>query len=391
MQSFKELFRKLALLHSISFLTIFFVTFVLTYYFKYELALQIVNTQRNSLLEGDSRRVITTLKAPLEKNFSSVTWITTNGHGSFQMPLNDPLPNLDYGKIRIDVYFDEKRTSVLGTFTFGFSLLPSIYFSSVSWIFCILLTLPILNWDRIRTSKERLLKTQLEINQSKIDFARQVAHDIRSPLSALEMATFFLSGLTEDQQNLIRSATKRIHDIANNLLNKGDNSPPIKHPQTACSPIPLIREIIKEKSLQFYTLPHLHLSSNIDPDADHHLLAFDPNELNRILSNLIDNSVAALEGAGDISVTLKKNSIQYLELIIDDNGPGFPLQIFDRLGEKGFSFSRNGSKKGHGLGLHYTIVTIERFGGVINLTNRPTGGASVSMHLPILNQQENFS
>jgi signal transduction histidine kinase len=48
--------------------------------------------------------------------------------------------------------------------------------------------------------------------------ASQVAHDIRSPLAALEMVNEELSALPEDLRLLVRNAVGRIKDISNNLL-----------------------------------------------------------------------------------------------------------------------------------------------------------------------------
>ena len=48
----------------------------------------------------------------------------------------------------------------------------------------------------------------------------QVAHDIRSPLAALNTALKHLKELPEQERILIRNATRRISDIANNLLGK---------------------------------------------------------------------------------------------------------------------------------------------------------------------------
>ncbi|MFH1357619.1 MAG: hypothetical protein ABII18_10875, partial [bacterium] len=54
--------------------------------------------------------------------------------------------------------------------------------------------------------------------------ASQVAHDIRSPLAALNMVTHDLKQLPEDERIIIRSAVQRIQDIANDLASKKDQS-----------------------------------------------------------------------------------------------------------------------------------------------------------------------
>jgi hypothetical protein len=60
-----------------------------------------------------------------------------------------------------------------------------------------------------------LINKKNELNQT--EFARQIAHDMRSPLSALVMVLSSVKELPEDKKNLIKNATLRINDIANNL------------------------------------------------------------------------------------------------------------------------------------------------------------------------------
>jgi signal transduction histidine kinase len=58
-------------------------------------------------------------------------------------------------------------------------------------------------------------------NKAMVEVAAQVAHDIRSPLSALTMVIGMLKDLPKDKKELLLNATKRIDGIANDLLNKG--------------------------------------------------------------------------------------------------------------------------------------------------------------------------
>ena len=61
---------------------------------------------------------------------------------------------------------------------------------------------------------------------------KNIAHDIRSPLAALDMGIKSLKGATASETQLIRSAINRIHDIANNLSGKkeGLGTDTILHP-----------------------------------------------------------------------------------------------------------------------------------------------------------------
>src|ERR1044072_9503225 len=80
---------------------------------------------------------------------------------------------------------------------------------------------------------------------------RQVAHDLRSPLSALNMVTGSLNGqLAEQQRVIIRAATQRINDIANGLLGPAAGVSKDRNTKTEML-IPLIEGVLSEKRAQF--------------------------------------------------------------------------------------------------------------------------------------------
>lgn len=100
--------------------------------------------------------------------------------------------------------------------------------------------------------------------------ALQVAHDIRSPLTALDMVIRDISDLPEDQRILVRNATNSICDIANNLLTQYDkkNSLGIKQTITKYEPeliVDLVLNVISEKRVQFKNSPVEFIVDISDP------------------------------------------------------------------------------------------------------------------------------
>lgn len=61
-------------------------------------------------------------------------------------------------------------------------------------------------------------RLQAERQDALSTLARQIAHDMRSPLAALDVAAECISALPEQHRHLIREAARRIRDIADNLL-----------------------------------------------------------------------------------------------------------------------------------------------------------------------------
>ena len=65
--------------------------------------------------------------------------------------------------------------------------------------------------------------------------------------------------------------------------------------------------------------------------------------------------------------------------MIEDNGPGFPPDISARAFER---FVRGKHSHGHGLGLAFVDAVVRAHGGIVKISNSPSGGAFVTLSLP---------
>jgi signal transduction histidine kinase len=137
----------------------------------------------------------------------------------------------------------------------------------------------------------------------------QVAHDIRSPLAALDSALKDISQLPEEKRRLIHGAAGRIRDIANDLLEKNRQGRTQSGPQAGKPDEPrlllsLIEPVVTEKRLQYRNRPDAEIEARLGPESYGLFARVDPVELGRTLSNLINNSVEALERSGSVTVAL---------------------------------------------------------------------------------------
>jgi signal transduction histidine kinase len=70
---------------------------------------------------------------------------------------------------------------------------------------------------------------------------------------------------------------------------------------------------------------------------------------------------------------------QLAELVIEDNGPGFPPEIAGRAFER---FVKGKHSSGHGLGLAFVDAVVKAHGGAAKISDRPAGGAVITVSLP---------
>lgn len=105
--------------------------------------------------------------------------------------------------------------------------------------------------ERLNAGRTELAAAEKE--KALVELARQLAHDIRSPLAALEIVSKNVAQLPEGKRIIIRSALGRIRDIANSLLSK-QRPQAVEAASEASSPqllSSLIDPIVSEMRLQF--------------------------------------------------------------------------------------------------------------------------------------------
>lgn len=238
--------------------------------------------------------------------------------------------------------------------------------------------------------ESNLLHLKQKISSALIITSTQVAHDIRSPLAALEMITNDLSQLPEDKRILLRSAVTRIKDIANDLLlknkisNNNNNIDSLNfdkdhlYEKTSQLISVIIDSIVSEKRLQYRGKVEVVLESQFD-NLNYGIFAeIESKEFKRVLSNLINNSVESIRESGSIIIKLESYN-ESITISIIDNGSGISSEILPKLMKKGETF---GKKNGSGLGLYHAKETIEAFSGKLEIESEFGKGTKVKITLP---------
>lgn len=220
--------------------------------------------------------------------------------------------------------------------------------------------------------------------------ARQVAHDIRSPLTALNAVLEDSRELPEERREIARTAIHRIQDIASNLLERND--PPIVDKETPRPALPpensrtttrslipaLVDELLREKRYQYSGARGVDLAFSINENNYAIFSLIQPSEFKRALSNLINNAVESLLGPGRVELTLDATD-STVTISVKDGGSGIPADILAKLRERGFSYAKAG---GSGLGLEHARRTVESWGGSLLIESELGKGTRVTLRLP---------
>lgn len=239
----------------------------------------------------------------------------------------------------------------------------------------------------LKISQIRLVES--EKKTALLDLAASVAHDIRSPLAAMEMTLSIISNnIPITQRALLSDAIQSVRDIANNLLIRYRQSEPeinsCKHKHETIRDdgnIPrylllsnIIESIISQKRQEWQNNP-CNISLTVSSKAKSIWIHCVPNDLKRNLSNLLNNAYESLDKCREIHLELDyKNQ---LLLRIKDNGIGIPThQIQNVL--LGKSLKHNGK----GLGLSNAKQYMENIKGKLILSSIHNEGTEITLMFP---------
>ena len=114
------------------------------------------------------------------------------------------------------------------------------------------------------------------------------------------------------------------------------------------------------------------------------LITADEGKLSQVISNLLSNAVKFTQRGGTITVSAGRKE-DYLEVYVEDTGPGNPNGYKERIFEKFFQVESEGEKvkKGVGLGLPIVKFIVEQHGGKVWVESETGNGAKFLFTLPI--------
>ena len=205
--------------------------------------------------------------------------------------------------------------------------------------------------------------------------AAQVVHEVRNPLSTIGLAARMLGDDLPDQSDpdgwldQIRSEAARLERVTQAYLQMARLPDP--QPQETVL-APLVGDLIR-------FLNDDRLSYDIDDEV---FAWVDPDGLRGVLMNLVQNALQAVDdedGIVNLHATANRQSVT---LMIDDNGPGIPQAVLERLGQAFI----DGRPTGTGLGLALAMEVLADQGGKLEVSLRPEGGTRCCAVLPMYDQ-----
>lgn len=205
-------------------------------------------------------------------------------------------------------------------------------------------------------------------------FATRVAHDIRSPLAVLNSVIEQYKQSGKLDVETITLVCRRISKIANDLMNR-DNARDQHH--SIILPYLVLREVVNEKQY-LAQKTNCHLSFSCADDMKWVCCQASHLELSRVLSNVINNAMEAVQEAGTVCVDMMGDAGSVV-LSVKDNGMGMPEPVKqDVLAGRAVSTKVRGA----GIGLRSAIDTVQSLSGSVVIDSHLGQGTTVTLRLP---------
>jgi len=245
-----------------------------------------------------------------------------------------------------------------------FSLINGLVIISVAFLFFRSLKRVIKLQDKMR-NQEHLVKLG--------EMAAAVAHEIRNPLSIIKGANTLINKKYASEKDELFTYIPDELDRLNKLIEDFLIFARSREPQYQDV---RVDDLISRVKLGFLDFQKFTIQTEIKSDIEQ--IETDPDMLEQILLNVIQNSFQATNGKGEVRIIIQRQG-RFAKFVISDNGTGIDDEILLKIFEPFYSTR----EKGSGLGLAISKQICEQLGGSISMSSRENQGTTLTILIPV--------
>lgn len=242
---------------------------------------------------------------------------------------------------------------------------------------------------------EAMLEQMRELQRQKDSFMSAIAHDLRTPLTVVGTTAQLVrrrmkrgepmeQALLERDLSRIERTVVKMTGMINSMLDLTQLEAG-RAPDLRAAPLDLValaREVAAEHALQT-ELHHL----TVESDAHELVGVWDAVKLERVLENLLTNSIRYSPAGGTITISLHRETSEgepYAVISVTDQGVGIPADELPRIFDR-FYRARNAAAgiPGAGIGLASVRQIIEEHGGTVTVESQVGQGSTFTVRLPL--------
>ncbi|MEM6844201.1 MAG: ATP-binding protein [Bacteroidota bacterium] len=229
-----------------------------------------------------------------------------------------------------------------------------------------------------------------ESDEAKSKFVAVVSHELKTPLSALNMSLMLLQNprigeLSEDQSELVGSMKQEVHRLVKMVTELLDLA------RAENGTIQMDKKLVDPRMLVEYAVAPvqaklLEKNLTLETETDQYLpeITIDPEKISWVLINLLTNAIRYSPKSGKVVISTKQVG-GYLECSVRDFGPGISPKDAKRVFNKFVQLSTRGKKNegGLGLGLAISKEIVQAHGGQIYVESDLGSGSRFYFRIPL--------
>ncbi|MGJ0906685.1 ATP-binding protein [Clostridium botulinum] len=236
-----------------------------------------------------------------------------------------------------------------------------------------------------------LLNESREYNKLITEFLSNISHELKTPLNviftAVQLLGFYEKDVDYEKEDkylkLIKQNCYRLMKLINNLLDTTKlDSGYLKLNLVNYNIVSLIEEITL--SVTSYA-ESKGINIIFDTNVEEKIIAVDTDKIERIILNLLSNSIKFTNPGGNIFVNIK-DSGEYVYIHVKDTGVGIPSDKLESIFERFFQIDKTlkKNKEGTGIGLHLVKSFVEMHKGEVTITSELGKGTEFIIKLPAI-------
>ena len=214
------------------------------------------------------------------------------------------------------------------------------------------------------------------------EVARRLAHEIKNPLTPIQLSAERLrrhfGDAPEDERAFVDECTGTIVGEVESLKGLVDEFSQFARMPTPRT-VPTDVHALVDSALALYDGIFTDVTFARTCADDVPTLRIDPEQIRRVIINVVDNAIEAMDRRGRIEISTQHDPSNHLvRIVIADNGPGIPPSEREKLFLPYYSTKRRGS----GLGLAIVRRIIAEHGGTIDASDNEPSGTRFTIELP---------
>lgn len=244
------------------------------------------------------------------------------------------------------------------------------------------------------SNNEKVLNATKEYNKLLTEFFSNISHEFKTPLNVILGAIQVLAlpgDAAHPQKNqakmnkylrVMKQNCYRLLRLVNNLIDLSKFDSGYYKLKLRNQNIVSIVEDITQSVVDY--VENRDIDIVFDTDVEEKIVAVDADKIERIILNLLSNSIKFTDRGGRITVEMT-DMADRIGISVRDTGVGIPADrlstILDRFGQVDKTLTRN--REGSGIGLSLVKTLVEMHGGTIRISSTEGEGSEVSIELPV--------